>query len=199
MTLDIKHKLEILGSFGILVTCFALGIAVESRISSTAITVLQDNLGRTREERNQATAELAQVKAEYAQYRSGTPSRVEVPEKPGSGDKPQTRPLPLEKPKTGVLALPEKESSEELTVFPGRTGSFFGGDVRISLVGISHGGDPPRYKATATVSSPGFPSLKIEREDNGYSKVYNAKNPYYITIVEVDSYSVSFAVTKRKG
>lgn len=78
----------------------------------------------------------------------------------------------------------------------GVTETLFNGDLSISLIAISFEGDPLRHKVIATVGSPGYPNLEIERKDVGYVTTYNGSGTFEIRITRITTFSAEFMVTR---
>lgn len=71
--------------------------------------------------------------------------------------------------------------------------SLFGGQVVVSLVGISFEGDPLRHKVIATIGAPGKVNRTLDKVDVGFATVFEG---YEVRLVASDTFSATFVVTR---
>lgn len=90
----------------------------------------------------------------------------------------------------------EAPPAERVYTSPGGTTSLFDDDLHISLVAVVNEGDPARYKAFATVTSPGHEARTIARKDVGYSLIYQGQGQYEILITDVNYSRAWFLVSR---
>jgi spore germination protein YaaH len=189
---NIGHYIKGVGAYSILLGFLGIGVTISSLIWSSSNTTLQNDLRHAQEELSQSKAELSQIKTEYAQYRaqfltstitakSETQSKVELPSSNISLN----------------IPMPKSQDQVEVSVNTGKSVSFFGGDLVISLIQNSFEGDPLRHKIIATIGSPGFQNIKINRQDIGYMTTYNGKGNYEIRIMEADTFSAKFMIIRK--
>lgn len=186
---SIGDHIKAVGAYSILLGFLAIGATIATIFWSSSNANLQTDLRRAQEALTEARSELSQIKSEYAQYRGQTKQadnqdRVTPPE---------TKASPIAKSPSSITV---EESQQQITVEEGKTASLFGGDILISLVQTSFEGTPLSQKVFATIGSPNYSNLKIERQDVGYSVIYKGRAKYEIRITGADTFSAKFLVIK---
>ena len=184
---NVGDYIKQIGAYGILLTVFAIGVAVAGAIWSSTIADLNNQLGYSRIELKNSTEELDQVKSDYLTYKTlhednSVGSPISQP-----GNLP-TRPL-------DTLSKPGK--TEIQTIDTEKSYTFFGGDLTISLIAVPFGGNPLRYTVVANISSPTGKVTKIDNQDIGSVFNYSGKKNYKITILEVETFSATFKVSSE--
>jgi hypothetical protein len=184
----IGAHIKAVGAYSILLGFLAFGATMATIFWSSSNTNLQTDLRRSQDELTKARAELAEVKTEYAQYR-------------GENQETKTE-IRNENLSTNMASsqnnVPTNALDKVLVKIPtGQSGSFFNGDLLISLIENAFEGNPLRHKVIAVVGSPGYPNLKIDRKDIGYTVTFNGRATYDIRIVATDTFSATFLVTRK--
>jgi ribosomal protein L29 len=187
----IGDHIKAVGAYSILLGFLAIGATIATIFWSSSNANLQTDLRRAQEALTEARSELSQIKSEYAQYRGQT--KTKQANNQDSSIPPTTKPSPTIQSPSSITV---EETQQEITVEEGKTVSLFSGDILISLVQTSFEGSPLSQKVFATVGSPNYPNLKIERQDVGYSVTYKGKAKYEIRIIAADTFSAKFLVTK---
>jgi hypothetical protein len=108
-----------------------------------------------------------------------------------------TTPLPThparvsQKPRTLGPRTPVVEAK---TIEPGKSGSFVGGKIVVSVIGISFEGEPLRDRVTARVSeSPGTKSLVLRNKDVGSTVRFLGR--YEFRVTAISTFDATFSVT----
>jgi|GEM_PF-6676936 len=184
----VGDHIRAVGAYSILLGFLALGVTIATIFWSSSNANLQTDLRRSNENFARATAELSEVKSEYAQYRA---QHSKLPE--------QTAAAPVDKSAPIAEDHGQGESQQQITLIvpTENTRSAFDGDLVISVPDTPFVGDPPRHKVIATIGSPGEQSVKIEREDVGYDLMYMSKGiRYSVRIAAAGTFSATFLVTR---
>ena len=84
-----------------------------------------------------------------------------------------------------------------IAVMSGASGEPFNNDLVVRVIEIYSDNPVARYRVTATVTSPGYPDLPIQKEGAGYTVDYKGKENYVITILEVKEFLARFKITKK--
>lgn len=93
---------------------------------------------------------------------------------------------------------PAKDNNETIIrVETGKTGSVFGRDLLITLIRTESEATPPQYKVTASISSPGYSDLRLEKEDVASTKIYDGKVKVEIRILAADAHTATFSVVRK--
>ena len=184
---NVGDYIKQVGAYGILLTVFAMGIALAGAIWSSTIANLNNQLGNSRIELKNSTEELDQVKSDYLTYKimheeNSVGSSISQPSNL------PTRPL-------DTLSKPSK--TEIKTIDTEKSYPFFGGDLTISLIAVPFGGNPLRYTVVANISSSTGNVTKIDNQDIGTVFNHSGKKNYTITILEVETFSATFQVSSE--
>jgi hypothetical protein len=82
--------------------------------------------------------------------------------------------------------------SETIALETNETKSAFNGEVLVSLIGVSYGGDPPTYEVTAIFGGPGSQNLRVEQQAIG--SVAHFKY-FEIRVISANRSGATFLVT----
>lgn len=182
------NKLKDLGAFAFLITVFMAGVGLSSLNWSSSYTLLQNDLRHSQEDLTRTGMELAQVKSEYAVFREKSMS---------FNNSNQEKGLNLNLSETKLdSSIQNKRTFESISLGTENTGYLFNREIFISLVATTFEGDPLRHKVIATVGSPGYETIKIDRKDVGYVVRYKANDIYEILVTEANTFSAEFQVLK---
>jgi hypothetical protein len=167
-----------IGAYGILLTFFAIGLAIAGAFWSSTVSDLNSQIGRVRVELEKTTDELSQVKSDYLTYKTLTEA--------GENN--------LNPVKIPIDSSSKDQKVEIKTINTEKSEKFFGGNIIISLIATPFGGDPLRHKVLANISSPNGKVIKIESLDIGNVINYSGNE---ITILSAETFSASFQVSKN--
>jgi len=171
-----------IGAYGILITFFAIGLAIAGAFWSSTVADLNNQLNQNRTELKNKTDELNQTKNDYLTYKVLNEDNKTI-----KTNNPTSSPIETIK-KNG-------EKIETVTINTEKSHSFFGGELTISLVATPFEGSPLRHKVIANISSPSGSVVKISNKDIGTVISYNGKTKFKITILEAETFSATFQVT----
>ena len=180
-----SNYLKAAGTFAFLVTIFMAGFGLASTNWSSSLTAVQIDYRHAQDQLSTAQQELIQLKTQsavckepaIAQTAQGNtePNRAPVPGPPASGKSP-----------TVVTT----------SIRQGASATIFGGDVVISVVGISFEGSPLRYRVSASVGSAGHKNVEVSKQDVGYAVAFSGQHSYEIRLMATDGLNAEFMVTQ---
>jgi hypothetical protein len=91
-----------------------------------------------------------------------------------------------------------KEEPITMTISIGESGTAFNNELMISVIQTRYEGNPPRYRVFATILSPGYSEMVIERQDTGFTATYTGKAKYNIQVLEATANFARFLVIRKQ-
>ncbi len=178
------EHLKSVAAYAFLATIFMAGFGVGAAIWSSSISPLQSENGRLKEELSVKSAELNQVKTEYALFRqeqgSSTKNNANIPTQI----------------KTDLAD--SVNSIETFQINIGSSRDFFNGDIVISLIETPFGESGLYHTVYATIGAVGFKNIIINKKEVGYAVEFNSSKKYEIRVISADTFTATFRVTLKK-